>query len=210
MTTRHTLQDERIVDQFLLDADMDDSAGLKDALLELRTLAAGPPPAPSADLAALMTPGPVSLDARRRRKHRRMAIAAIAVAASMGVGTAAVAATDPGFREKAQETITILINTVTNGPAAPPPGRPSPGHSPAPAAPLSPAHTAEPPAPVPGPPEHPGQDVPTLLTPGTPRATTPDEGRTGNSPAATDHQNRGSGPPPASPPPGRHGSTTLP
>lgn len=204
MTNRPTLKDERIIDRFLRDADMQDAGELRDLLLGLRTLAGGPPPMPSAALAALMAPAAVSLDARRQRKHRRMTIATIMVAASMGAGSAAVAATDQGFRDKAQETITVLINAVTNGPPAPAPGRPSPG-PPAPAPRPVPGQGAGPSAPVQGPPEHTGQEVPTWLTPGTPPATLPADPRPDNTPPKrSEHQDRGTDPLHASPPATRH------
>lgn len=206
MTNRPTLEDERTIDRFLRDADAQDAGELRDVLLGLRTLAAGPPPIPSAELTALMTPAPVSLAARRRHKHRRTAIAAIVVAASMGAGTAAVAATDQGFRDKAQETITILINTVTNNPPAPAPDRPSPDPRPAPAATPVPGQGAGPSTPVKGPPEHTGQEVPTWLTPGTPPATIPGQARTENTPAPpSERENRGPEPLHASAPATRRG-----
>lgn len=206
MTNRPTLEDEQIIDRFLHDADMPDAGELRDLLLGLRTMAGGPPPMPSAEVAALMAPAAVSLAARRQRRHRRMAIAAIMVAASVGAGTAAVAATDQGFRDKAQETITVLINAVTNGPPAPAPGRPSPG-------PLVPVPTpvpgqgAGPSAPVKGPPEPTGQEVPAWLRPETPPATLP--GNPGPENTArqqpSEHQNRGTDPRQASVPSARHG-----
>ncbi|BAS10523.1 hypothetical protein AHiyo4_39450 [Arthrobacter sp. Hiyo4] len=41
--------------------------------------------------------------------------AALAIAASMGIGTAAVAATDPGFRENAQQVFITVVEAVTHG-----------------------------------------------------------------------------------------------
>jgi hypothetical protein len=124
MTTRQTLHDEQIVDQLLREAGKEDATELKAALLELRCLAGGPPPVPSATLAALMASAPVSLDARRSGRHRR-AIVALAIAASIGLSTAAVAAADPGMRENVQETLATLINTVTHGNS----GRPAPART---------------------------------------------------------------------------------
>lgn len=134
MSVRYTPHDEHIVDQFLLEAGID-AAELKPALLDLRSLALAEPPAPSPELAALMTagstkpafarPATVSLEARRRLK-RRLAISALIVAGSMSVGTAAVAAVDPGFRQQATETIATVIETVTHGR----PGRSAPDNNP--------------------------------------------------------------------------------
>ncbi|MET3175667.1 UNVERIFIED_ORG: hypothetical protein ABIB52_003536 [Arthrobacter sp. UYCu721] len=140
MSTVHTLHDEQIVDQLLLETEeeVEDFEDLRLALLELRSFAAGPPVAASAELAALMSTGPVSLDARRRRHRHHTAIAALAIAASMGIGSGAVAAADPGFREKAQAAINTVVNVVTQGR----PGRPEPAAPPSPVVPAVPATTA--------------------------------------------------------------------
>lgn len=145
MSTVHELHDEQVVDQLLLEteAEGEDVEDLKLALLELRVFAAGPPVAASAELAALMSTGPVSLDARRRRHRRHTAIAALAVAASMGIGSAAVAAADPGFREKAQAAINTVVNAVTHGRSV----RPEPAGPPSRVVPATPARAPD----VPGP-----------------------------------------------------------
>jgi hypothetical protein len=153
MTARQRLHDEQIVDQLLRETGKEDAAELKAALLELRCLAGGPPPVPSATLAALMASAPVSLDARRSGRHRR-AIVTLAIAASIGLGTAAVAAADPGMRENVQETLTTLINTVTHGNS----GQPAPARTPGgPASPEAPADTPDDPAPATGVPGRSGQ-----------------------------------------------------
>lgn len=141
MSTVHELHDEQIVDQLLLETEAA-GEGLEDlklALLELRSFAAGPPVAASAELAALMSTGPVSLDARRRRHRRHTAIAALAVAASMGIGSAAVAAADPEFREKAQTAINTVVNVVTHGRSV----RPEPAGPPSHVVPATPAHAPD-------------------------------------------------------------------
>jgi hypothetical protein len=145
MSTVHELHDEQVVDQLLLEteAEGEDVEDLKLALLELRAFAAGPPVAASAELAALMSTGPVSLDARRRRHRRHTAIAALAVAASMGIVSAAVAAADPGFREKAQAAINTVVNVVTHGRSV----RPEPAGPPSRMVPTTPARAPD----VPGP-----------------------------------------------------------
>jgi hypothetical protein len=151
MTARQILHDEQIVDQLLRETGKEDATELKEALLELRCLAGGPPPVPSATLAALMASAPVSLDARRSGRHRR-AIVALAIAASIGLGTAAAAAADPGFRENVQETLATLINTVTHGNS----GKPAPART-GPASPEAPAHAPDHPAPATGAPGRSGQ-----------------------------------------------------
>ncbi|BAS10656.1 hypothetical protein AHiyo4_40780 [Arthrobacter sp. Hiyo4] len=128
MITRHTLRDEQVVDELLLETGSEDAPDLRAALLDLRCFVASPAVLPSAELAALMAIGPASLDARRRRNHRRSAFTAVAIAAAMGVGTAAMAAADPGFRENAQQAITTVIDAVTHGHS----GRPTPAPAPVP------------------------------------------------------------------------------
>lgn len=189
MSTVHTLHDEQIVDQLLLEteAEGEDVEDLKLALLELRSFAAGPPVAASSELAALMATGPVSLDARRRHHRRHSAIAALAIAASMGIGSAAVAAADPGFREKAQAAINTVVNVVTQGR----PGRPEPTGPPSPvvpAVPATPAHAPEVPGPAGNEPGRIGPKVPSSA-PGT-----------GNSGDEARPQIRPGAPPVATPP----------
>jgi hypothetical protein len=201
MTTSYTPHDEEIVDQLLLEADMQGSAELKAVLLELRSFAGGPPVLPSAELVALMETGPVSLDARRRLK-RRAGIVALVVVASMGMGTTAVAAADPGFREKAQETITTVIDTVTRGLS----GLPAPARTPG--SPEPPGRSKDHPTPdhptpagdTPGkvgqetrPSSAPGQANSGLENQPSPKPGTPSSaGGQGNVPAAPDRQNAGS------------------
>ncbi|MBT2514365.1 hypothetical protein [Arthrobacter sp. ISL-30] len=211
MTTRSTPHDEQIVDQLLLETDTEDAAELRFALLELRSFAAGPPPAPSAKLAALMAPRLVSLDDRRKRKHHRAGLAALAVAMSMGMGSAAVAAADPGFRDKAQETITTLINTVTQ----PHQGHPVPGrgngrgngaqegagHAPDNATPArgAPGRSGQENAPSHGPGDvPPGQETRPSTKQGGPPASMP-AGGPANTPALPDRQKTENRPPPSSP-----------
>ncbi len=152
MTARQTRHDEQIVDQLLREAGKEDAIELRAALLELRCLGGGPPPVPSATLAALMASAPVSLDARRSGRHRR-AIVALAIAASIGLGTTAAAAADPGMRENVQETLATLINTVTHGNS----GQPAPARIPDPGSPAAPAHIPDHPAPATGAPGRSGQ-----------------------------------------------------
>jgi hypothetical protein len=165
MTIGYTPNDEQIVEQLLREAEMEDAVELKDALLELRSFAIGPRIEPSAELAALMTTPPISLDVQRKRRHRRAGMVALAVAASMGMGTAAVAATDSGFREKAQETIeqaqeniSMVIDTLTRGHS----GWKVPGTS----SPEPPGHDPDHQKPARGIPEHSNQESRPAPTPG--------------------------------------------
>jgi len=183
MTNRHTPHDEQIIDELLLETGRDDAQELKAALLDLRCFADGPPVVPSSELAALLAAGPVSLDARRQRKHRRTALTALAIAASMGIGTAAVAATDPGFREKAQQAITTVVEAVTHGHS----GRPAPAPARNPGSPQAPAHVPDLPAPAQGAPGRSGTG------PGQPAVTPPTVG-TANVPSPPAQQDTGSRP----------------
>ncbi len=152
-----TPHDEQIVDQFLFESGVEDASELKPLLLELRSFVGSEPVAPSAELAELLgapspsaaspsaaSPSqartrqglPTGLEARRRIK-RRASLTAVAVAASMGIGTAAVAATDPAFRQQAAETIATVIDTVTHGNS----GREGQGKSPGSA--KTPAHNGD-------------------------------------------------------------------
>lgn len=186
MIIGYTPEDEQIVEQLLLETEMDDAADLKHALLDLRSFAVGPSIEPSAEVAALMTAVPLSLDARRRRRHRRTAMVTLAVAASMGLGTAAVAAADPGFREKAQETITTVIDTLTA------PGHRSkeaPGHG----SKEAPGHVPGHPKPSRGTPEHAG--------PKTQPSSAPGQGKTGQGETGSENQSSpNAGTPPETPP----------
>jgi hypothetical protein len=166
MTTRRTADDEQIIDQLLVETGHHNDEELKHALLQLRSFAAGPVPAPSATISAIMGAGPESLDARRRRrKHRRTALTALAITATMGIGTAAAAATDPGFRETAQQAIITVIDTVTRGNSGKPPH--APGHG----SPQAPGHVPDLPAPAKGTPGPHGKPTgPSATTPGTGRA----------------------------------------
>ncbi|WP_394769757.1 hypothetical protein [Lacisediminihabitans sp.] len=115
-------REDHAIDDLLAEAGIDDAVDVRPVLLELRALGAGSPPAPSAELAALMTQGPVDIAVRRRARNRRLIVAAIAVAASVGVGASAAAAS-PDFRHTAQTAITFLVHTLVPG-AQHAPGQP--------------------------------------------------------------------------------------
>lgn len=195
MSARDVLRDEQVIDQLLLETGSTEAEDLRTALMELRCFSHGPAVAPSPELAALMTAGPLSLEAHRRHKHRRTALTALALAASMGVGTAAVAATDPGFREKAQQAITAVVEVVSHGHS----GRPAPEPEHGPGSPRTPAHIPDLPAPAQGTPGRPA-------TPGAPPATPPASGagKDQGLPGHQNTQNRPAPPTPPSQPPGRN------
>lgn len=107
-----------IINQVLEEAGLGAGDTLRPVLLELRRLADGDPPDPSAAVAELMNPhtAPVTgLEARRRNRHRRTIIATTAVDLSLGLGAAAAAAASPEIRDDAQKTITGIIHTLIPG-----------------------------------------------------------------------------------------------
>jgi hypothetical protein len=163
------------VDQLLLEAGMDDDGQLRDALRDLRALAAETP-APSAELAALMAGSaeaatavlpaeprpatdprgaqPADELAARRKAKRRITLTTLSVAASLAAGGAVAAASDQGFRDsftQLNHAITTFV-TGSGGSSAGTTGGPAP--APKPAAP-QPAATssadAVPPASAPAP-----------------------------------------------------------
>lgn len=139
-----SLHDHTIIENLLAEAGMNDPADaglLKPALLSIRGLARGPQPAPSGELAALLTglntgttaaPGSgsvSSLAAHRTRRHTRLAIAAAALTLSLGAGAAAAVAS-PDFRETIQKTVSTLIQTLAPSGRADRPGTPAPSSTP--------------------------------------------------------------------------------
>jgi hypothetical protein len=115
MTAGH--DDERIVTDLLTGIEGDGDT-LRPLLLELRSFANGPVPAPSPELAELMDSTVVSL-ATRRRAHHRAVIFSLAVVTAMGVGTtAAAAAVSPEFRATTQHLITGIVDGLTPGGAS--------------------------------------------------------------------------------------------
>jgi len=161
------------VDQLLLEAGMDGDGQLRDALLDLRALAAETP-APSAELAALMAgsaeaatavlpaveprpaadlPGtPLADELAARRKARRRTT--LSVAASLAAGGAVAAASDQGFRDSFTQLNHAITTFVTGSGASPAGTTGGPAPAPKPAAP-QPAATssadAVPPASAPAP-----------------------------------------------------------
>ncbi|MBB6405637.1 hypothetical protein [Arthrobacter sp. AZCC_0090] len=117
---------EHGIDRLLAEAGLDEAYEIRSELLELRALANNRPQ-PSAEVQALMVPGPVAIApaetvapvevaslvaaapaggiagpvdelAARRRKKSRMTFAAVAVAASLAAGATAAAASDGGIQ----------------------------------------------------------------------------------------------------------------
>jgi hypothetical protein len=175
MTSPEQRHGAQVVDQVLSESGIGEDVDLRDLLLELSSLGAGAPPAPSDELVALMAPRILSLSTHRRFRHRRLVVAAVAVAASIGVGASAAAAS-PEFRHSAQVAITLLVNTLAPGLGHIPgqPSLPAPASTRAPASPGTPTGRTHPsPSEKPGStpsPSHTGlpRPEPTATLPGRP------------------------------------------
>lgn len=130
-TTGIRQDDEHAVDELLADAGFPDDAGLRQVLLQLRTLRVADVPPPCAELLALMgTPATsdiIPLDQARtphkpgtERSRPRAVLTALAVAASLGVAGTAAAGNET-IRRGAEGTISTIVRSLTpQGPAAPP------------------------------------------------------------------------------------------
>lgn len=158
MSDTTSSRNQRIIDELLADAGMEDAGDLRPVLLELRALAADSP-RPSAEVEALMaSPAPLAAVpavehvaepqpgdelAARRRRNRRLPLAAFSVAAALAAGGAAAAASDENFRH----AVTAVVGTLTSGTAGKTAVHPSPetgGTVPGPPAPAPTAPVATP------------------------------------------------------------------
>lgn len=139
MSATPTGPEDREIQAVLRDAGLEGDADLAAALGGMRALALDAPPAPRADLVALLAPGVSSLDVRRRNRQRRMgAVIGAVVVGTMGLGAGAVAASSEDFRRSVGHTVEKLFTPV---PAAPAPAGDTAGPSPSsiPAEPAVPA-----------------------------------------------------------------------
>jgi hypothetical protein len=156
MSATPTGPENREIQALLRDAGLDGDADLTAVLGGMRALALDTPPAPRADLAALLAPGVSSLDARRRKRQRRMgAVIGAVVVGTMGLGAGAVAASSEDFRRSVGHTVEKIFtpapqapvtgtDTASTSPSSVPamtavPAVPSGGTAPATPAPDSPA-----------------------------------------------------------------------
>ncbi|TQJ59392.1 hypothetical protein FBY30_1641 [Arthrobacter sp. SLBN-83] len=134
------------IDQLLLEAGMGDDGQLRDALADLRSLAAEAP-APSAEIAALMAGSPRAAAAAdttvlptaaqpadelaaRRKAKRRITLTTLSVAASLAAGGAVAAASDQGFRDSFTQ-LNHAVTTFVTGSGVMPAGNTG-GEAPAP------------------------------------------------------------------------------
>lgn len=152
MSATPTGPEDREIQALLRDAGLEGDADLAAALGGMRALALDTPPAPRADLAALLAPGVSSLDVRRRSRQRRMgAVIGAVVAGTMGLGAGAVAASSEDFRRSVGHTVEQIFTPASQAPA---PGTdladPSPSSVPAmPAVPAAPSGGTAPAVPAP-------------------------------------------------------------
>jgi len=177
MSDTSSSRNQRIIDELLADAGMEDAADLGPVLLELRALA-GDSPRPSAAVEALMAPAaalaavPLPVPARasvaasvstaekaapvfdelaaRRRRKSRLPLTALSVAAALAAGGAAAAASDENIRHtfgNVGHAVTFFVGTMTSGTGGKTAGQPA--TDPAGAVPGSPTSTATSPAPSP-------------------------------------------------------------
>ncbi|MBT1003433.1 hypothetical protein KIH31_12545 [Paenarthrobacter sp. DKR-5] len=100
--------DERIL-EMLHESDLEDDAALAASLRDLRALGQQEAPEPSAELAALLTPGVSSLERKRWSRRHRTAVVSVAVVGAMGLGAGAVAAANPDFRDSVSKTVSVLL-----------------------------------------------------------------------------------------------------
>jgi hypothetical protein len=102
------------LDSLLSEVDDATADAVRPLLLQLQTLARGPVPAPSAELAAQLAGNVMSLNSRRRfGRHGVIAGLATVGVLALGVGTAA--AVSPEFRSGATDVITELVNSTPLG-----------------------------------------------------------------------------------------------
>lgn len=184
---------------------------LLQSLADVAELGAGEPPAPNAELAALlggssglatvhslpsrraMRASEEALEARRHRARSRRGVAvvtALSVAGVLVAGTAAAAATDPGFRHAARITIVGAVGHLTGHSQQAVPAKPAPAHHPV-VPPASPMSTVVP-------------SVPSVSSPAAPSSAPSGAGTSphGNSESEHSVSNSGSVPVPALPTPG--------
>jgi hypothetical protein len=103
-----------VVDAFLAETGAEPEIELREALVQLRRLAATATPAPSAELESLMGDGaPIVLLSSRRRTIVLVTLAAVSVSLGLGVSTAA--AVSPVFRQTAEDTFTAIVHAVAPG-----------------------------------------------------------------------------------------------
>ncbi|MDI3194113.1 hypothetical protein QK290_06515 [Pseudarthrobacter sp. AL07] len=114
----------RTVDEMLLDAGWADTAGLRETLLAVGSLASLPVPEPGSELAALLSVQTHQLARHRLLRKHRTAVVGLAVIAGMGLGVTGVAATGTAPGAQATNSIQQLLQdwapawSVAGAPAA--------------------------------------------------------------------------------------------
>lgn len=105
----------RTIDEMLLDAGVDDSAGLRETLLALGSLASLPVPEPGPELAALLSGQTHQLARHRLLRKHRTTVVGLAVIAGMGLGVTGVAATGTAPDAQASSSIQKLLQDWAPG-----------------------------------------------------------------------------------------------
>lgn len=114
----------RTVDEMLLETGRTDTAGLRETLLAVGSLAALPVPEPGPELAALLSGHTHQLARHRLLRKHRTTVVGLAVIAGMGLGVTGVAATRTVPNVQASSSIQQLLQdwapdwTIAGTPAA--------------------------------------------------------------------------------------------
>lgn len=183
---QHRLEDQRAVEALLAEAGCGNDAGLRDLLLQLRSLRTDEVPAPSEEVAALLAAPSgtvVRLDPDRPRRKRRFVFTALGVAASLGVAGGAAAGNED-LRRGAEGTMKGILRSFSP-PASPAPAAPAPG----------PGASSPAPAVVPVSPETLPASIPAVSPAANPAGTDPGEISGPTDHAATFHPDPGTVPP---------------
>ncbi|KRE89920.1 hypothetical protein [Arthrobacter sp. Soil764] len=164
---KYRLEDEQSVEALLAEAGFPDDAGLRELLLQLRTLRVSEVPAPSAELAAHLgeseTADVICLEPGKPRKKKYVVITTLAVAASFGIAGGAAAGNENVRREAGESVSAVMGWFSPPAPATPAPTLPAEAPMPGPA--VIPAPASDVPTaalthgPLPAPPSAPAQST---------------------------------------------------
>ncbi|MGY4543116.1 hypothetical protein ACVWY0_003042 [Arthrobacter sp. UYNi723] len=103
------------IDEMLLDAGVDDAAGLRESLLAVGSLGSLPVPEPGPELAALLSGQTPQLARHRLLRKHRTTIVGLSVIAGMGLGVTGVAASGTAPDAQASSSIQQLLQDWAPG-----------------------------------------------------------------------------------------------